>query len=129
MELLSASPAGYELARALTALGTESRDTELLARAVAMARECGADGLVARATEALLRLGGAPPRGSDWQGALTEEERRLAERARDGDPMRTEPERSLLSAVCRKLGTDLTGLAEALNASAASAASAAVSRA
>lgn len=125
VELLSASPAGYELARALAALGTESRDTELLARAVAMARECGADGLVARATEALLRLGGAPPRGGDWQGALTEEERRLAERARDGDPMRTEPERSLLSAVCRKLGTDLTGLAEALNASA----SAAVSRA
>ncbi|MFF4454278.1 ATP-binding protein [Streptomyces goshikiensis] len=119
VELLSASPAGYELARALAALGTERRDTELLARAVATARECGADGLVARATEALLRLGGAPPRGCDWQGALTEEERRLAERARDGDPMTTESERSLLSAVFRKLGTDLTGLAEALNASSA----------
>ncbi|MCJ1676773.1 AAA family ATPase [Streptomyces sp. APSN-46.1] len=117
VELLSASPAGYELACALAALGAELRDTELLARAVATARECGADGLAASATQSLLGLGGAPPSGSSWQGALTARERRVAERARDGDPVTAEPERAVLSSVCRKLGTDLPGLADALTAS------------
>ncbi|MFE2311313.1 ATP-binding protein, partial [Streptomyces sp. NPDC059411] len=51
--LLSASPAGYELALALAALGEDRGDPELLRRAVAAARECGADGLVATATESL----------------------------------------------------------------------------
>ncbi|MET9962930.1 AAA family ATPase [Streptomyces sp. NPDC006326] len=58
---LSASPAGYELARALAALGAELRDRDLLTRAVAAARECGADGLAAEAAAALPGHG-APPR-------------------------------------------------------------------
>ncbi|MCM1965937.1 AAA family ATPase [Streptomyces sp. G1] len=63
VEVLSASPAAYELALALAALGEERGDTELLLRAVLAARECGADGLVASATTALLGLGGAFPCG------------------------------------------------------------------
>ncbi|MGW6978901.1 hypothetical protein ACWGE1_05545 [Streptomyces sp. NPDC054932] len=82
MALLCASPAGYELARALAALGAELQDAELLRRAVVTARECGADWLVARATEVLLGLGaGDLPCKSSWKDEPTGEELRAAERA------------------------------------------------
>lgn len=61
VEVLSASPAAYELAIALAALGAERGDTELLLRAVLAARACGADGLEATTTTALLGLGGTLP--------------------------------------------------------------------
>ncbi|MCY0928099.1 AAA family ATPase [Streptomyces sp. H27-H1] len=62
--VLSDSPAGYELALALAALGEERGDPDVLLRAVLAARECGADGLLRTATTALLQAGGALPRGS-----------------------------------------------------------------
>lgn len=61
VQVLSASPAAYELALALAALGEERGDTELLLRAASTARECGADGLAATAATALLGLGATPP--------------------------------------------------------------------
>ncbi|MFE9559874.1 ATP-binding protein [Streptomyces sp. NPDC006487] len=61
VEVLSASPAAYELALALAALGEERGDADVLQRAVVAARACGADGLVATTTDALLALGGALP--------------------------------------------------------------------
>ncbi|MFF5449388.1 ATP-binding protein [Streptomyces sp. NPDC012888] len=128
VHLLSASPAGYELACALAALGTETGDTDLLARAVATARECGADGLEARTTATLVRLGGTPPSGPAGAEPLTADERAVAERAlhdttappppTDHDHPRR-PADALLSAVYRKLGTDRAGLAEALSAAGA----------
>ncbi|MEU3774175.1 AAA family ATPase [Streptomyces sp. NPDC032472] len=60
--LLSASPAGYELALALAALGTARGDAQLLARAATTARECGADGLVREMQLALAALDGPAPR-------------------------------------------------------------------
>ncbi|MCX4776345.1 ATP-binding protein [Streptomyces sp. NBC_01264] len=63
VEVLSASPAAYELALALAALGEQRRSADVLARAVAAARACGADGLVATAAAALLALGGPLPHG------------------------------------------------------------------
>ncbi|MFE2141124.1 ATP-binding protein [Streptomyces sp. NPDC059456] len=111
VSLLSESPAGYELALALAALGTELRDPALLTRAAVTARECGADGLERSAVAAVLALGGALPGAAAPEDALTEEEAGLARRAADGDPAVSGPG---LSAVCRKLGTDRTGLREAL---------------
>lgn len=61
--LLSASPAGYELALALAALGEDRGDLDVLLRAEAAARACGADGLVATVTAALVALGGTLPSG------------------------------------------------------------------
>ncbi|MEV7829873.1 AAA family ATPase [Streptomyces subrutilus] len=121
VSLLSASPAGYELARALAAAGTHARDPDLLTRAVTTARECGADALAARTAQTLLGLGGAVPSGSSWQDDPTEEELRAARRAVHEDaagavpaPDRTPaPE---LSAAYRKLGTDRPGLPAALAA-------------
>ncbi|MFF1776823.1 ATP-binding protein [Streptomyces virginiae] len=120
--LLSASPAGYELACALAALGTELRDADLLMQAVVTARECGADGLAAETTHTLLRLGGTLPCGLAWEDGLTEEERQAADLAvrAEKEPV---PETVVLpspdwalSAACRKLGTDRPGLREALEA-------------
>lgn len=62
VSLLSASPAGYELALALAAPGERGGDAEVLLRAVAAARACGADGLGATAPAALFALGSALPR-------------------------------------------------------------------
>ncbi|MFI8340878.1 ATP-binding protein [Streptomyces sp. NPDC085639] len=120
--LLSASPAGYELACALAALGTELHDRDLLMQAVVTARECGADGLAAQTAETLLGLGGALPSGSARQDGLTEEEIRAADLAvrAEKEPV-TEtvvlpaPDWAL-SAACRKLGTDRPGLRAALEA-------------
>ncbi|WP_374772462.1 AAA family ATPase [Streptomyces sp. NBC_01310] len=113
--LLSQSPAGYELARALAALGTELRDADLLERAVVTARECGADGLVAETTDTLLGLGAGLPCGADWEDGLTEEELRAARRAAgeavpDGSGLPEQGPDWALSAACRKLGTNLPGL-------------------
>ncbi|MFG2388749.1 ATP-binding protein [Streptomyces lavendulae] len=110
--LLSRSPAGYELALALAALGAERGDRELLTRALITSRECGADSLAASTAERLLALGGALPCGSSWEDEPTPEELRAAEDAVRGVPT-PGPE---LSAVCRKLGTDLNGLSDALAA-------------
>lgn len=59
--VLSASPAAYELALALAALGEERGDADILQRAGVAARACAADGLVATIMDALLALGGAVP--------------------------------------------------------------------
>ncbi|MFI5618709.1 ATP-binding protein [Streptomyces sp. NPDC051567] len=112
--LLSASPAAYELARALAALGTELGDTAILARALVTARECGADALAARTAGELLARGAALPCGSPWTDAPTGDELRAAERAVRGEEVTQEE----LSALCRKLGTDRAGLPDALAASA-----------
>ncbi|MCX5379958.1 AAA family ATPase [Streptomyces sp. NBC_00091] len=51
--LLEDSPAAYELARALAALGTELQDPGLLTRALLTSRTCGADALEASTARAL----------------------------------------------------------------------------
>ncbi|WP_405982211.1 ATP-binding protein [Streptomyces sp. NBC_00158] len=51
--LLEDSPAAYELARTLAALGTELQDPGLLARAHLTSRECGAGALEASTAQAL----------------------------------------------------------------------------
>ncbi len=119
VELLSASPAGYELACALAALATELGDAELLAQAVATARECGADGLVASlggAPTGAAAQGGvgtpaAPAGGAVREDGLTDEQFRMAELAVRDDPAARSRD---LSPLYRKLGTDRSGLAEAL---------------
>lgn len=113
VSLLSASPAGYELACALAALGTHTGDVETLARAVLTARECGADGLERTATRTLLERGGPVPRDTAWQAAPTEEELKAARAVVAGHPV---PSSRELSAAYRKLGTDRPGLPEALEA-------------
>ncbi|GAA2618125.1 hypothetical protein GCM10010425_09950 [Streptomyces spororaveus] len=89
-------------------------------QAVVTARECGADGLAAEATDTLLGLGGALPCGLAWEDGLTEEEIQAADHA-----VRAEKEPAakpkpgpdwVLSAACRKLGTDRPGLRDALEA-------------
>ncbi|MFB7171962.1 AAA family ATPase [Streptomyces sp. NPDC056254] len=113
--LLSASPAGYELARALAALGYGLRDAGLLTAAVATARECGADGLVEEATETLTGMGGAVPAAPPRADRVTEEEIRAADLAvrSEKEPGPASPD-WVLSAACRKLGTDRSGLRAAL---------------
>ncbi|MGW6865736.1 ATP-binding protein [Streptomyces sp. NPDC054912] len=111
--LLAASPAGYELALALTALGTELQDRAVLTRALLTSRECGADALTATLTHRLLTLGGELPCGSSWEDEPTPEELNAAAAVVGGVPSQAGPE---LSAVCRKLGTDPAGLADALAA-------------
>ncbi|MFI1561854.1 ATP-binding protein [Streptomyces sp. NPDC020490] len=131
---LERSPAAYELARALVALGTELRRAgrpadaaEHLCRGLDTALQCGADGL-AEAARAELAAAGLRPRGPHATGTdtvytLTARERAAADLAARG---RTEPEIArelgvaeaevvrLLSAVYRKIGTESTGLAAAL---------------
>ncbi|MEU9251922.1 AAA family ATPase [Streptomyces sp. NPDC048270] len=116
--LLAVSPAGYELACALAALGTELGDPGLLARAVLTARACGADGLEARTSRTLSALGGAPPGGTFEADGLTEEELGAARAAAGGTgPAAADREPDwVLSAACRTLGTDLPGLGAALEA-------------
>jgi DNA-binding CsgD family transcriptional regulator len=124
---LERSPAAYELACALVALGTELRRTgrtreaaELLYRGLDTAVQCGADALVETARDELTAAGLRPRRlHSTETDTLTARERAAAGLAARG---RTEGEIAkeldidqqavvrLLSAVCRKLGTDRTGL-------------------
>jgi DNA-binding CsgD family transcriptional regulator len=128
---LERSPAAYELACALVALGTELRRTgrpreaaEHLYRGLEAAVQCGADGLVEAARDELAAAGLRPRRlHSTETDTLTARERTAAHLAGQG---RTDAEIAaeleveeqtvvlLLSAVCRKVGTDRAGLAEAL---------------
>lgn len=128
VDWLDRSPAAYELARSLVALGTALRRTgrteeaaEHLYRGLETAQDCGADGLVDDARAELVTAGLRPrtlhPTGSD---ALTARERTAAElTVRGADPaaaLGVDPATvtRLLSAAYRKLGTDPAGLAEAL---------------
>ncbi|WP_246094952.1 ATP-binding protein [Streptomyces roseicoloratus] len=128
VDWLDRSPAAYELARSLVALGTALRRTgrtheaaEHLYRGLETAQSCGADGLVEDA-RAELAAAGLRPRELRTAGtdSLTARERAAAEAAARGqDPApalgvdRATATR-LLSAVYRKLGTDPTGLDGAL---------------
>ncbi|MFJ7068180.1 ATP-binding protein [Streptomyces sp. NPDC101115] len=128
VDWLDRSPAAYELARSLVALGTALRRTgrtqeaaEHLYRGLETAQSCGADGLVEDA-RAELAAAGLRPRELRTAGtdSLTARERAAAEAAARGqDPAvalgvdRATATR-LLSAVYRKLGTDRAGLGGAL---------------
>lgn len=124
---LERSPAAYELACALVALGTELRRTgrpkdaaEYLYRGLDAAVQCGADGLVEAARDELAAAGLRPRRlHSTETDTLTARERSAAAlTVRGSTPaeiareLRTDEPTvvRLLSAVCRKVGTDLPGL-------------------
>lgn len=128
---LERSPAAYELARALVALGAELRRTgrteeaaDHLHRGLDTAVQCGADGLADTARDELAAAGLRPRRPHSAEtDTLTVRERAAADHAVHGrTPTETAAalgtaEQSvvrLLSAVYRKLGTDPTGLAAAL---------------
>ncbi|MGW5778702.1 ATP-binding protein [Streptomyces sp. NPDC003863] len=128
VDWLDQSPAAYELARSLVALGAALRRTERageaaehLYRGLETAQDCGADGLVDEARAELAAAGLRPralhPAGTD---ALTARERAAAElTVRDEDAaaalgVDTTTVARLLSSVYRKLGTDRSGLAQAL---------------
>lgn len=130
---LERSPAGYELACSLVALGTEQRRAghgtdaaDQLYRGLEAAATCGADGLAERARDELAAAGLRPrPLRSPATDALTSRERAAAGCAARGlRPAETAAELHLaeqtvirlLSAVYRKIGTDQTGLAAALGA-------------
>jgi DNA-binding CsgD family transcriptional regulator len=128
---LEGSPSGYELARALVDHGTALRRTgsvhdaaEQLYRGLEGALLCGADGLAERAREELAAAGLRPRRlRTTDTDALTAQERTVAAHAARGaapadiaHDLGTD-ERGvarLLSAVYRKVGTDASGLAQAL---------------
>jgi DNA-binding CsgD family transcriptional regulator len=128
---LERSPAAYELACALVALGTELRRAgrpreaaEHLYRGLDAAVQCGADGLIESARDELAAAGLRPRRlHSTETDTLTARERTAAAlTARDRDPAQIAEELGidehavarLLSAVYRKVGTDRRGLAAAL---------------
>ncbi|MFD7977387.1 ATP-binding protein [Streptomyces sp. NPDC059071] len=128
VDWLDRSPAAYELARSLVALGTALRRTgrtreaaEHLYRGLETAQSCGADGLV---EDARAELAGAGLRPRELRTAgtdsLTARERAAAEAAaRGADPalvlgVDQATATRLLSAVYRKLGTDRAGLDGAL---------------
>ncbi|KKZ75463.1 ATP-binding protein [Streptomyces showdoensis] len=128
VDWLERSPAAYELARSLVALGAALRRAgrtaeaaEHLYRGLETAQSCGADGLVDDARAELAAAGLRPrtlhPTGTD---TLTVRERAAAElTARGEDPAAVlgvdqATVTRLLSAVYRKLGTDPAGLAQAL---------------
>ncbi|WP_367325371.1 AAA family ATPase [Streptomyces sp. HUAS ZL42] len=129
---LERSPAAYELACALVALGTELRRTgrpgeaaEHLYRGLDTAVQCGADGLAETARDELAAAGLRPRRlHSTETDTLTTRERTAANLAAHGhtdaeiaaELATDEPSVvRLLSAVCRKIGTDRTGLAATLD--------------
>lgn len=128
VDWLDQSPAAYELARSLVALGAALRRTERAAeaaehlyRGLEAAQDCGADALVEVARAELAAAGLRPralhPAGTD---TLTARERAAADlTVRDQDAtailgVDATTVARLLSAVYRKLGTDRTGLAQAL---------------
>ncbi|MEW1648073.1 AAA family ATPase [Streptomyces sp. NPDC091219] len=128
---LERSPAAYELACALVALGTELRRTgrsgeagDHLYRGLDAAVQCGADGL-ADTTRAELAAAGLRPRRlhSTETDTLTTQERTAATLAAKGRTdheiaveLHTDEQTAvrLLSAAYRKLGTEHTGLETAL---------------
>ncbi|MFJ4925556.1 ATP-binding protein [Streptomyces sp. NPDC088736] len=128
---LERSPAAYELACALVALGTELRRSgrpkeaaEHLYRGLDAAVQCAADGLVEEARDELAAAGLRPRRlHSTETDTLTARERAAAVlTARGGTTGQVAEELDmdeqavvrLLSAVYRKVGTDGAGLAAAL---------------
>ncbi|MEU0433866.1 AAA family ATPase [Streptomyces sp. NPDC006290] len=128
---LERSPAAYELACALVALGTELRRAgrpkeaaEHLYRGLDAAVQCGADGLIEDARDELTAAGLRPRRlHSTETDTLTARERTAAAlTAQDRTPAQIAEELNvdehavarLLSAVYRKVGTDRRGLAAAL---------------
>ncbi|MFF5015161.1 ATP-binding protein [Streptomyces sp. NPDC001165] len=130
---LERSPAAYELACALVALGTELRHAgrpreaaEHLYRGLDTAVQCGADGLVDTARAELAAAGLRPRRlHSTETDTLTSRERVAATltvkgctEAETAVELHTDEQSvvHLLSAVYRKLGTDRSGLGAALGA-------------
>ncbi|MER5598290.1 AAA family ATPase [Streptomyces sp. NPDC002265] len=128
---LERSPAAYELACALVSLGTElhragraEEAADHLYRGLETAAQCGADGLVRTARDGLAAAGLRPRRlHTDETDTLTARERTaagLAARGRSDTEIAAELDTDeptvvrLLSAVCRKIGTDRTGLPTAL---------------
>ncbi|MFD8735257.1 ATP-binding protein [Streptomyces sp. NPDC059618] len=128
---LERSPAAYELACSLVALGTELRRSgrpreaaEHLYRGLDAAVQCGADGLIEEAREGLASAGLRPRRlHSTETDTLTARERTAAAlTVRDRTPAQIAQElhidehtvARLLSAVYRKVGTDRRGLEAAL---------------
>jgi DNA-binding CsgD family transcriptional regulator len=128
---LERSPAAYELARSLVALGTHhyrcgrtAEAAELLHRGLEAAGQCGADGLAATAREELTAAG-LRPRGlrAMETDALTTRERTAAvltvrglDRPAVADALGTDEQAvvRLLSGVYRKTGTDESGLGAVL---------------
>ncbi|MFB7421725.1 ATP-binding protein, partial [Streptomyces hydrogenans] len=128
VDWLDQSPAAYELARSLVALGAALRRTERhaeaaehLYRGLETAQDCGADGLVEEARAELAAAGLRPRALHTADGnSLTARERAAAGATVRGlDPaavlgVDATAASRLLSAVYRKLGTDRSGLALAL---------------
>ncbi|MFF8412774.1 ATP-binding protein [Streptomyces omiyaensis] len=128
VDWLDQSPAAYELARSLVALGAALRRTERhaeaaehLYRGLETAQDCGADGLVEEARAELAAAGLRPRALHTADGnSLTARERAAARAIVSGlDPaaaLGVAPTAAarLLSAVYRKLGTDRAGLVHAL---------------
>ncbi|MFF9474187.1 ATP-binding protein [Streptomyces roseolus] len=127
VDWLDQSPAAYELARSLVALGAALRRTERhaeaadhLYRGLETAQDCGADGLVDEARAELAAAGLRPRALHTADGhSLTVRERAAARASVRGlDPaaalgVDATTAARLLSAVYRKLGTDRSGLAHA----------------
>ncbi|WP_229898481.1 ATP-binding protein [Streptomyces finlayi] len=130
---LEASPAAYELACSLFALGRELRRTarakeaaEHLYRALEGALQCRADGLAEQARQELAAAGLSPRRlrpTDEDTATLTSRERTAARMTVAGDTVRDIAETlasdetgvaRLMSTVYRKLGTEREGLAAAL---------------
>ncbi|MFG2129469.1 ATP-binding protein [Streptomyces sp. NPDC048751] len=131
VEHLERSPASYELARALVGHGAAlSRNGRLqeaadrLYQGLESAVHCGAETLASRAREELSAAGLRPlPLRYAQTDTLTAHERRAAEMTAQGQSVAVVAKglhlteqgvRQLLSAVYRKIGTDATGLADAL---------------
>jgi len=128
---LERSPAAYDLARGLVAHGSALRRAGLpqdaadqLYRGLEDAVHCGADSLAARARDELSAAGlrPLPLRYADTDG-LTAQERAVAEHAARGQGtaaiagelgINERTVNRLLSAACRKVGTDQAGLSRAL---------------
>ncbi|WP_328540207.1 ATP-binding protein [Streptomyces sp. NBC_00344] len=128
---LECSPAGYELARALIALGAHERRTgrpqeaaDHLYRGLEDAVQCGADALADQARDELAKAGLRPRRlRSTETDTLTSRERTAATMTVRGQTpsavaaaLDTDEATvgRLLSGVYRKVGTDRAGLDEAL---------------
>ena len=129
---LEQSPAAYELARALVGHGVAlARNGHLqdaadrLYQGLEGAVHCGAEGLAARARRELSAAGLRPlPLRYPQTDILTAQERRAAEMTALGHPasvvakdlrLTQQGIRQLLSSVYRKLGTDASGLPDALS--------------
>ncbi|MDC0769061.1 ATP-binding protein [Streptomyces sp. HD] len=131
VEHLEQSPASYELARAqvghgaaLSRHGRLHEAADRLYQGLEGAVHCGAEALTARAREELAAAGMRPlPLRYTQADTLTAQERRTAELSVQGHPvgviakelrLTEQGVRQLLSCVYRKVGTDATGLAKAL---------------